>query len=68
MISSRQIDLAAWQYQQTEEQILRLEALLGSDAPQEHKDRGLKTLAYLTSIEGRRYITERNKAVLSKEG
>ena len=67
-MSSRQVDLAAWQCLQTEEQVMRLEALLGSDAPQEHKDRGRETLAYLTSIECRRYIAERNKAVLSKEG
>ena len=67
-MSSRQLDLAVWQRQQTEGQVMRLEALLGSDAPQEHKDRGLKTLAYLNSTECRRYIAERNKAKLSKEG
>jgi hypothetical protein len=68
MNSSRQVNLTHWQRQQTDEQILRLEALLPSDAPQEAKDRGLKTLRYLNSMECRRYITERNKrALLRKE-
>lgn len=68
MSSSRQVDLTNWQRQQTDGQVLRLEALLASDAPQEAKDRGLKTLQYLNSLECRRYITERNKrALLRKE-
>jgi hypothetical protein len=66
-MSSRQVDLAAWQCLQTEEQVMRLEALLGSDAPREHKDRGLKTLAYLNSPECRRYIAKRNKRALAKK-
>jgi len=69
MSSSRQVDPATWQRQQTEEQIMRLEALLESDAPQEAKDRGLKTLKYLNSPVCRRYIATRNKrALLRKEG
>lgn len=64
MSSSRQVNPAVWQRQQTEGQIMRLEALLESDAPQEDKDRGIKTLKYLSSPAGRRYITERNKQAL----
>jgi hypothetical protein len=70
MSSSRQIDLSAWQSQQIQEQIMRLEALLGGDAPQEDKARARKTLAYLNSPGSRRYITLRNKQIglKKKEG